>query len=44
MTLIHTLFAVALFSSGFVLAAHLTGRSYVCSVPVKTITFVKTLE
>ena len=33
--------AVMLFASGFALAARLTAREFHCSVPVKTITYVR---
>ena len=43
MSPIRVMIAVAVFASGFAVASHLTSRAYVCSKPVKTITYVRDL-
>ena len=36
--------SIVMFSTGFVVAGQLTARPYVCSKPVKTLTFVRAIE
>ena len=43
MNLTRVMIAVAVFASGFAVASHMTSRAYVCSKPVKTITYVRDL-